>query len=50
LALRHNLAVVLLLGNEGVLHGLAGVGFDVMSIDVDGVIERDLAEFHEALA
>jgi hypothetical protein len=32
------------------LHGLARVGFDIMSIDVDGVIERDLAEFNEALA
>ncbi len=44
------LAVAVLLGNEGVLHRFTGVCFHVMGIDVDGVIERDLAEPNEALA
>ena len=44
------LAVAVLLGNEGVLHRFTGVCFHVVGIDVDGVIERDLAEPHEALA
>src|SRR5262249_29264838 len=44
------LAVAVLLGQEGVLHRFTGVCFHVVGIDVDGVIERDLAEPHEALA
>ena len=44
------LAVVVLWGDEGVLHGFSGVRFDGVGIDVDGVIERDLAECNEALA
>jgi hypothetical protein len=43
-------AVAVLLGNEGVLQRFTGVCFHVMGIDVDGVLERDLAEPHEALA
>ena len=50
MALRHNLAVVVFLGDEGLFHGLARVHFNVVGIDVDGVTGRDVAQGDQALA
>ncbi len=42
------LAVAVLLGDEGVFHGLARVRLHVVTIDVDGVPRCDLGERHQA--
>src|SRR5713101_7160282 len=45
----NRLAVVILLGDEGVLHRLPGVGFDVVAVDIDWMTRRDLAARNQAL-
>jgi hypothetical protein len=39
-----------LLGDEGLFHGLSGVGFDVMGIHVNRLTGGDVAKGHQALS